>query len=169
MKLNSNYDLISATPMPGGHAALWISDVLAQEAATAIDSGVGVTTPDTQGTPQPGTIIPGLAVALNSNGYWGLATSPDLSAALPQLIGFVHGGDDDFDGAYVGKPVILCGFAEFVTDQFSGASFPPGTPLTVSAGLFVAKTSFASALQVVGFVGNRGLSNGKLHVVFQPR
>jgi hypothetical protein len=169
MKLNSNYDLISATPMPGGHAALWISDVLAQEAATAIDSGVGVTTPDTQGTPQPGTIIPGLAVSLNSNGYWGLATSPDLSAALPQLIGFVHGGDDDFDGAYVGKPVILCGFAEFVTDQFSGASFPQGTPLTVSAGLFVAKTSAASALQVVGFVGNRGLSNGKLHVVFQPR
>jgi hypothetical protein len=168
MKLNSNYDLISATPLPGGHAALWISDVLAQEAATAIDSGVGVTTPNAQGTPQPGTIIPGMAVTLNSNGYWGLATSPDLSSALPALIGFVHGGDDDFDGAYLGKLVVLSGFAELVTDQFTGGSFPPGTPLTVSAGMFVAKTNPASALQVVGFVGNRGLSNGKLHVVFQP-
>ena len=169
MKLNSNYDLISATPNPGGHAALWISDMLAQEAATAIDNGTGVTTPDAQGTPQAGTIIPGMAVALNSSGYWELATSPTLGTpSLPIMIGFVHGGDDDYDGAYVGKPVVLYGYAEFLTDQFTGASFPPGTPLTVSAGLFAAKTSASSTLQVVGFVGNRGLSNGKLHVVFCP-
>jgi hypothetical protein len=169
MKLNSNYDLISATPNPGGHAALWISDVLAQEAATAISTGTGVTTPNAQGTPQPGTIVPGLAVTLNSSGYWDLATSPTLGTpSLPILIGFVHGGDDDFDGAYLGKLVVLCGYAEFLTDQFTGASFPPGTPLTVNAGQFVAKTSAASTLQVVGFVGNRGLLNGKLHVVFVP-
>lgn len=169
MKLNSNYDLISATPLPGGHASLWISDALAQEAATAIDNGTGVTTPDAQGTPVPGTIVPGMAVTLNSSGYWELATSPTLGTpALPILIGFVHGGDDDFDGAFTGKPVVLCGFAEFITDQFTGSSFPPGTPLTVAAGQFVAKTSAASTLQVVGFVGNRGLANGKLHVVFVP-
>ena len=134
MKLNSNYDLISATPNPGGHAALWIADMLAQEAATAIDNGTGVTTPDAQGTPQAGTIVPGMAVALNSSGYWELATSPTLGTpSLPIMIGFVHGGDDDYDGAYVGKPVVLYGYAEFLTDQFTGASFPPGTPLTVTA------------------------------------
>jgi hypothetical protein len=167
MKLNSNYDLISAEPNPGGRAALWIADALAQEAANAINAGAGVTTPDAQGTPQPGTILPGSCVALNANGYWDLATSPDLSApALPIPMGFVHGGDEDFDGAMLGKLVVLCGYAEFLTDQFNGASFPPGTPLVANAGKFEAKTNPASGLQVVGFVGNRGLSNGVLHVLF---
>lgn len=167
MKLNSNYDLISAEPNPGGRAALWISDALAQEAATAIDAGIGVTTPDTQGTPQPGTVVPGMCVALNGNGYWDLATSPTLGTpSLPLATGFVHGGDDDYDGAMLGKLVVLTGTAEFLTDQFNGASFPPGTPLVANAGKFEAKTNAASTLQVVGFVGNRGLANGVLHVMF---
>jgi hypothetical protein len=165
MKLTSNYDLISATPNPGGHAALWISDVLAQEAATAINAGSGVGTPDASGTPQAGTIVPGMVVSLNSSGYFDLATSPDLSAALPQLMGLVHSGDEDYDGAYLAKPVVLVGLCEAITDQFTGATFNPGTPLKVSAGLFVAKTAVAND-QIVGYVGNRGLQNGKLHVVF---
>jgi hypothetical protein len=169
MKLNSNYDLISAQPNPGAYAALWISDVLAQEAATAIDAGTGVTTPDSQGTPQPGTIVPGMVVTLNANGYWGLATSPDLAAALPIPTGLVHGGDDDFDGAYLGKLVVLAGVLECLTDQFNGVTFPPGAPLVVNAGKFEAKTNPVSALQVVGYVGNRGLQNGILHVMFGLR
>lgn len=170
MKLNSNYDLISQTPNAGGIASLWISDVLAQEAATAIDAGTGVTTPDAQGTPQPGTIVPGMIVTLNANGYWDLATSPNLSApALPIPMGFVHGGDDDFDGAYLGKLVVLAGLAELLTDQFNGVSFPAGTPLVANAGRFEAKVSAASGLQVVGYVGSRGLSNGILHVMFGLR
>jgi len=169
MRLNSNYDLISAQPNPGGFAALWIADVLAQEAATAIDAGTGVTTPDAQGTPQRGTVLPGMAVTLNANGYWELATSPDLAVALPIAMGFVHGGDDDFDGAYLGKLVVLAGLAEFVTSEVNGVTFPPGTPLVVNAGKFEAKTNPASALQVVGYVGARGFRNGILHVMFGLR
>lgn len=170
MRLNSNYDLISAQPNPGGFAALWISDVLAQEAATAIDAGTGVTTPDSQGTPQPGTVLPGMAVTLNANGYWEPATSPNLSApALPIAMGFVHGGDDDYDGAYLGKLVVLAGLAEFVTSEVNGVTFPPGTPLVANAGKFEAQTNPASGLQVVGYVGARGFRNGILHVMFGLR
>lgn len=166
MKLNSKYNLISGSPNPGGYACLWVSDVLAQEVATAYSSGSGPGVPNSDGTPTAGTVEPGMAVTLNSSGYWSLATSPDLSAALPIPVFFVHGGDEDFDGAFTGKPVALHGFAEILTDKFTGSSFPPGTPLTVSSGLFVAKTNPASGLQVVATVGNRGLQNGVLHVMF---
>lgn len=170
MKLSSNYDLISAQPNPGGFAALWISDVLAQEAATAIDTGIGVTTPDVNGSPQPGTIVPGSIVTLNSSGYWSAATSPDLSVpSLPIPIGFVHGGDDDFDGAFLGKLVVIAGLAEFLTDQFNGVSFTPGGPLVANAGKIEAKTVASSGLQLIGYIGNRGLQNGILHVMFGLR
>lgn len=168
MKLSSNYDLISATPNPGGHASLWISDVLAQEAATAIDVGTGPTTPNSEGTPQAGNIVPGMVVSLNSAGYWDLATSPDLTATFPQPIGFVHGGDDDFDGAYLGKLVVLYGFAEFKTDQINGSTFVPGQVLVANAGKIEVKASFSGGQQVIGYVGNQGFVNGVLHVIFVP-
>jgi len=167
MKLGSKYNLISAMPNPGGYACLWVGDVLAQEVVTAYGAGTGPGVPDDQGTPVPGTVVPGMAVTLNAQGYWEAATSPDLSVpSLPIPVFFVHGGNDDFDGAFVGKPVALHGFAELLTDRFTGSSFPPGSPLTVNAGNFVVKTNAASGLQVVGTVGTRGLQNGVLHVMF---
>lgn len=168
-KLSSQYDLISATPHPGGHASLWISDVLAQEVATAIDAGVGPTMPDAAGTPTPGTLHPGMVMTLNSGGYWEPATSPNLSTDLPIVMGFAHEGNEDWGGAFVGKPVILVGLAEMLTEFFNGVTFPPGTALVANAGKFEAKTSASSSLQVVGYVGNRGLRNGVLHVMFGVR
>lgn len=166
--LSSKYDLISGSQLTGAGACLVISDVAAQEAITAFDAGSGPGVPDTNGTPALGTLISGQVVTLNSNGYWDLATSPDLSVPnFPIVMGVMHDGDEDFDGAYTGKPVVLVGLCEILTDQISsGTNFPPGSPLTVSAGKFLLKSSAASGLQVVGRVGNRGYNNGVLHVMF---
>jgi len=169
MQLNSKYDLISATPIVGGHACLAISDVLAQEAFAAFEAGSGVGTPDSEGSPVPGTLLPGQVVTMNTSGYWELATSPTLGTpSLPILMGVMHDGDEDFDGAATGKPVVLIGPCEILTPHYTGGSFPPGSQVTVSAGLFVLKSVAASTVQAVGRVGNRGLNSatGVLHVMF---
>ena len=169
MKLTSKYDLISAMPQPGGLASLWFSNGLAQEAATAIDAGSGPGVPDSEGTPTPGVIEPGHVVTMNSSGNWDLATSPTLGTpALPLLMGVVHSGDDDFDGAYLGKLVVLSGPVEILTDKVTGSSFPIGTNLTVTAGRFVTEVTASSTIQRVGYVGAQGFKNGVLHVIFKP-
>lgn len=169
MQLSSKYDLISASPIVGGHACLAISDVLAQEAYTAFEAGSGVGTPDANGTTTPGTLQPGQVVTMNANGYWELATSPTLGTpSLPILMGVMHDGDEDFDGAATGKPVVLVGQCEILTEYYTGSSFPPGSLVTVTAGSFVLKSSAVSTVQAVGRVGNRGLNTatGVLHVMF---
>ena len=166
MDLRETYTLRSETPKEGAYACLGLSDILAQEVSTAYGAGTGPGTPDPFGTLQEGTIAPGTIVQMASDGTWVAGTSPLLDAALPVALFFVHEGDIDLGGRYIGKLVALRGLANFLTIRFNGTSFTPGQPLVANAGRFEVKV-FGDKKQVVGWVGALGLQGSRLDVIFE--
>lgn len=80
-----------------------------------------------------------------------LATTPDLSVADPIDVWVVVEGNDDYSGEYVEKVMACkCGSGLiWETDQFAAGSYPPGTPLSFSAGELKVK---AANEQIIGHV-----------------
>jgi len=166
MKLSNKYTPTGMEPMPGARAGLWLS-CKAQEVATAEAAGVGPGVPDDEGTPTPGTVVPGSLVEINASGNLQLATSPDWTAAMPKMIFCVFSGDDDFSGSLVGDLLCYHGGGRLDTQQYNPAgSYVPGMPLIASAGLFTPKVAANDHFQVIAVVGPKGLStNGVLDVL----
>lgn len=167
MKLSQKFNLSGRDPINGAKSGIYES-FQPQEVATAYITGTGPGVPDVNGTPTPGTIEPGHVISLNTSGNAVLATSPDVTAVLPIMMWVVFSGDDDFSGSAVGQINCFHGGARFDTEKFNTAvAYTIGAPLTASSGLLVPKV-FGDNLQIVGFVGPRGVLNGVLDV-FMPQ
>lgn len=168
MDFTNTYRLITETPKPGAMACLGISTQYAKEVSDALAVGTvgGAGQPDANWVYTAGTIRPGQGVQMTSAAVWELGTSPDVSAALPKALFFVHEGDKDFTGRYVGRLTALRGLARFKTSAISGSSFSPGDALYMSSGNFVLKVN-GDHRQIVGWVGPDGLRNGLLDVMFE--
>ena len=166
MKLSSKFNLSGRDPINGAKAGIYES-FEPTEVANAYALGTGPGVPDDNGTPQPGTIEPGHVVTLAATGTVGLATSPDLSAALSILMWVVFSGDDDFSGSAAGQMNCVHGGTRFDTQKYSAAAYTPGIPLIVSAGLLTPKV-LGDNRQTFGYVGPRGELNGVLDV-FMPQ
>ena len=79
------------------------------------------------------------------------ATTPNLSVADPIDVWVVVEGNDDYSGEYVEK-VMACNRLSgliWETDQFAAGSYPPGTPVSFSAGQLKVK---AANEQIIGHV-----------------
>jgi hypothetical protein len=79
------------------------------------------------------------------------ATTPDLSSADPIDVWLVVEGNDDYSGEYVEK-VMACKCLSGIiweTDQYTAGSYPPGTPVSFSAGKLKVK---GANEQIIGHV-----------------
>lgn len=136
------------------------------EVLNAFASGTGPGVADDNGTPTPGTIECGHIVSMAASGGMELATSPDLSAAFSKMLWVVFSGDDDFSGSFVGAINCFHGGARFDTEKFNTAqTYTPGAPLVASAGLLTPKAAYNDHIQVLGYVGPRGVLSGVLDVL----
>jgi hypothetical protein len=163
MKLSQKFSLTGMEPMAGARGALWMS-VQAKEVADAIVAGTGPSIPDTNGTPEAGTIVPGTIVKINATGTLEAMTSGDMAGAvLPSLPWVVFSGDDDYSGRLVGDLLIANG-ARFDSEMYVAGTYTPGDLLTASAGSVAVKVA-ADGLQIVGMVGPRGMVDSVLDVV----
>ena len=167
MKLSQKFNLSGRDPINGAKAGIYES-FQPVEVANALIAGIGPGVPDNDGTPTPGTIVPGHIVAMSSTGDIDLFTSAVISgggAVLPSLPFVVFSGDDDFSGSFVGQVNCVHGGCRFDTEKFNTAvAYTPGTPLIAVAGLLAPKV-LADAKQIIGFVGPRGVINGVLDVI----
>lgn len=168
MDFTNTYQLMTETPKPGAMACLGLSNYYAKEVSDALAAGTvgGPGQPDAQWIIQPGTIRPGQGIQMTSGGTWELGTSPLVNAALPKPLFFVHEGDKDFSGRYLGRLTALRGLARFKTSAYSGSSFAPGDALYLSSGNFTLKVQ-GDNRQIVGWVGPDGLRNSLLDVIFE--
>lgn len=164
MKLTEKFNLRSMNPMPGALSGLWIS-LQPKEVADAYAAGTGPGVADTQGTPTPGTLVPGQIVVLDANGQCVLMTSQDLTANMPKLPFVLFSGDNDFSGSFVGEVLAFHGGSRLDTEKFDAGSYTPGLPLIANAGNFALKAAAADHIQIVGYVGPRGAQNGVLDVL----
>jgi hypothetical protein len=165
----ASYKPMTEGPKEGFYACISLSEVLAQEIATAATAGTGAGMTDAFGVVAPGTIKPGTIVELDVDGTWKAGSSPAVSggsAALPKALHFVHEGDMDLTARMVGKLVALRGLARFQTSSINGTSFTVGAPLIANAGNFEIKV-LGDAKQIVGWVGPDGYRNGMLDVIFE--
>lgn len=151
-------------PQEGALGGLWMNLVPA-EIASALGANTGPGTPSDSGSPTLGTLKAGMIVCLDTNGNAVLMTSQDITANMPKLPFVVFSGDDNFHGAYVGNMPCYHGGARLDTDQFDAGTYTPGAPLIANAGKFAPKAAVADHIQVVGFVGPRGVQNGILDVM----
>lgn len=169
MRFQDRYQPSTEAPKEAFYACLGLSEILAQEIATAYGVGTGPGTPDVMGLIQPGTIVPGTIVMMASDGTWVPGTSPVLSgggAVLPLPLFFVHEGDVDLTGRQVGRLTALRGLARFYTTAVNGSSFGFGAPLIANAGNFEIKV-LGDGKQIVGWVGPDGFRDGRLDVIFE--
>ena len=170
MRFQDRYNPSTEGPKEGFYACLGLSEVLAQEIATAYLAGTGAGMPDTLGVLAAGTVIAGSIVMMDPSSSpsptWVPATSPDVSAVVPKPLFFVHEGDTDLTGRMVGRLTALRGLARFHTTAVSGSSFSPGDALVASSGSFALKSA-GDHLQVVGWVGPDGYRDGRLDVIFE--
>ena len=119
------------------------------------------------GTPQPGTIAPGMIVKMDTTtGKAVLATTPDISAAHKVLPFVVIEGNTDYAGSFVQKLTVLHGGFTMKTDQYDAGAYTPGLPVTFNAGK-VALLANRATEQLLGFVGPAGLDtvNNVLEVI----
>lgn len=168
MDFTNTYQILTETPKDGAYACIALSTLYAKEVADAMAAGTpgGYGMPDSQWVYQQGTIRPGQGIQLTTGGQWELGTSPTVNSALPKALFFVHEGDKDFTGRYMGKLTALRGLARFKTSAISGSTFSPGDALYMSSGNFVLKVQ-GDNRQLVGWVGPEGLRNGLLDVMFE--
>jgi hypothetical protein len=143
---------------------LWVNHV-PQEIADAIAAGNGPGVPNNNGTPAPGTILPGHIVEMNSAGNIVLGSSPDLTAEFQKLFFVVHEGDDDFSGSFAGKIPTVHGGIRFDTELWNAGAFAPRLPVIAVAGRVQLKGAFGDNIQAIGYVGPRGLVDGVLDVI----
>jgi len=124
------------------------------------------------GTPRAGDIFPGAIVVMNANGNATLADNDNALTDFPALLFTAVDGDQDLDGAFVGKITCLQGGMELELDvsNFVAGTYAPGDVLTVghaggsSVGQFRAA---AGGEQFYAVVGSRGQDtvNNILHVI----
>lgn len=157
--LNSKFDIVSVDN-PLALAAL--AQVLEVDVLPSPPIG-------TNGTPAAGVIPPGAIVMMEADGSDGkavLATTPNflVGNTLPVMPFVTIDGNMDYSGAFVQKITVLHGGFTMSTDQYNGASFPYGKPVTFRSG----KVELAVAGdQILGFVGPGGLDTtaGTLQVI----
>ena len=157
MNLNSKFD-VQTIDSPIATAALELCLDVANPPSPSYN---------TNGTPVPGTIFPGMIVTQNTAGKIVLATAPDKASAEPILVFIAFDGNTDFGGALVQNVTCLQGGFTIVTDQYNAGSFLPGQSLTFSGGKFSAISGALDTHQRYGWVGPKGLDavNGILHVI----
>jgi|GEM_PF-4215282 len=162
--INEKFTLRTEMPLTGATAGIWMT-LDTQEAVDARSTGTGPSVPDVNGTPAAGTILRGQGVTFNGAGNVVLATSPNVSAALPQLLFVVMAGNNDYSGRFSnGKIVVIHGGCRFDTEKFGAGPFTPNTPLRLAAGVWNLSAQ-GDNLQIAGWVGPRGLANGVLDVI----
>lgn len=124
-----------------------------------------------EGTPKTGDIFPGAIVVMNANGNIELADNDDAKTDAPALLWTAVDGDQDLDGAFVGKATCLQGGMELELDtgNYVAAAYTIGQRLTVAntaanAGKFRAATT---GEQIYAVVGSRGLDTATniLHAI----
>lgn len=166
MKLSQKFNLSGRDPINGAKAGIYES-FTPVEIFNAYASGTGPGVPDDNGTIVAGTIEPGHIVAVSSaSGTVDLASSPTLSSAMPIMPFVVFSGDDDFSGATAGAVNCVHGGCRFDTEKYNTASsYTPGAPLVAVSGVVQPKASATDHIQIVGFVGPRGVLNGVLDVL----
>lgn len=152
--LNVEFDVVSHDPHANAKAAMMV--MLDVEGYAGPYAALPAT-----GTPQPGDIFPGAIVVMNANGKALKADNDDALTDAPALLFTSLDGDQDLDGAFVGKITCLQGGMELKLGQpnFVAAAYTPGDKLTCAntathAGKFRAATS---GEQIYGVVGARGL------------
>jgi uncharacterized protein YaiE (UPF0345 family) len=164
MKLSQKFNLSGRDPINGAKAGIYES-FTPVEVLNAYATGTGPGVPDDNGTIVAGTISPGHIVSLVASGAVDLASSPNLNSANAIMMFVVFSGDDDFSGATSGAMNCVHGGCRFDTEKFDSAqSYTPGAALIASSGLLTPKT-VGDHLQIVGFVGPRGVLNGVLDVL----
>jgi hypothetical protein len=161
MKLSQKFTLRTMGPQPGGTAAIWIS-IKPKEVfdAEAVGSGPGV--PDDNGTPTPGTIVPGTIVEVDENGLAIAHSSWTFTAGaggMPKLPFVAWTGNDDFSGSFVGDVICFNGGCRFDTEQFDAATYTPGQALVANAGKWAGKAAAGDGVASYAIVGPRGKSN----------
>lgn len=167
-RTNETFSLTSNKSQPAGEAGIWF-DLNAQEAVDAALSGTGPGQPNALGTPQLGTIAAGYGVEMNAQGNAILATSPDLSAALPKLFMVVAFGNDDNNHAFAdGKLVAVHGGVRFETNKIQSGAFTKGGALVLVSGVWTRATQ-GNSRQVAGWVGPRGKINDTVLDVVMPQ
>ena len=123
------------------------------------------------GTPRAGAIFPGAIVVMNASGNATLADNDNALTDAPSLLFTAVDGDQDLDGAFVGKITCLQGGMELELDtgNYVAAAYTAGDFLTCghaggsSEGMFRAA---ATNEQMYAVVGSRGLDvNNVLHVI----
>ena len=165
MLLSQKFNLSGRDPINGAKSGIYES-FTPVEVLTAYATGTGPGVADDNGTVATGTISPGHIVSLAASGAVDLARSPDLSAAMPVLPFVVFSGDDDFSGATAGAVNCVHGGCRFDTEKFNAASsYTVGAPLIAVSGIVRPKASATDHIQIIGFVGPRGLLNGVLDVI----
>lgn len=165
MKLSQKFNPNTMQPLNAAPGGLWLSIQTAEHAAAEL-VGTGAGTPDVNGTITAGTFVPGTVMAQTSAGVFDRMTSQDLSANMPKLPFVAFSGTDDFSGRVVGAPLAFHGGARFDTEMYNTASsYTPGAPLISVAGVVEPKAAAGDHIQIVGFVGPRGLANGVLDVL----
>jgi hypothetical protein len=124
------------------------------------------------GTPPLGVIFPGAIVVMNANGNIELGDNDDPLTHVPSLLYTAVDGDQDYDGAFVGKVTCLQGGMELELDtgNYVAASYAKGEKLTVGHAGGSSKGQFraaASTEQIYAVVGARGLDAATdiLHVI----
>lgn len=162
--INEKFTLRTEMALPGASAGIWMT-LDTQEAVDARAAGIGPSVPDENGTPARGTILRGQGVTFNAQGNVVLATSPDVTAALPKLLLVVFAGNNDFSGAFSnGKVVCIHGGCRFDTEKYGAGPFTPNAPLYLNAGVW-SLSVLGDHKQIAGFVGPRGLNGGVLDVI----
>jgi hypothetical protein len=122
------------------------------------------------GTPQPGDIFPGAIVVMNANGNVVLADNADALTDAPSLLFTVADGDQDLDGAFVGKVTCLQGGMELKLGEpnYVAGAYAPGDLLSCASGADAGKFEAAVAgEQIYAIVGSRGqdTTNNLLYVI----
>lgn len=150
--LNVAFDVVSHDPHANAKAALMV--VFNVEGFAGPYASLPAS-----GTPQPGNIFPGAIVVMNANGNCLLADNADALTDAPALLFTAVDGDQDFDGAFVGKVTCLQGGMELKlgTPNYVPGAYTPGQKLTcdnTTPGKF--RVAVATE-QIYGIVGSRGL------------
>ena len=161
-QLNVVFDVVSHDPHANAKAALMV--------VFDIEGYVGpYASLPASGTPQTGNIFAGAIVVMNANGKIILADNANALTDVPALLFTAVDGDQDFDGAFVGKATCLQGGMELKlgTPNYVAAAYAPGDKLTcdnTTPGKFRAAVATE---QIYGIVGSRGLDavNNILYVI----
>lgn len=161
--LTDKFQMVTKDPLPGAYGGLW--DVLVpREMYDASASGSGPGVPDSAGTVEAGTLLPGTLLMMDSTGSLVKAVSPNVSSAMPVMIWVAMEGDVDYSASYAGMVTVVHGGMRVETTLFvAGSSYTPGVPLIAASGGDAGKLDVKAAagdhIQIVGYVGPNGVNS----------